>query len=115
MWAKLITFAKAKNYGENPISFDNFLGRRVHTLYQAFDFHEHSNDTWTQLMTHPFNPFETEYLWRNVECLLNQAGADCPPDVVGYFKRLFYPPQAEFFSDSSSMFVEVEYVTRLTL
>jgi Methylase involved in ubiquinone/menaquinone biosynthesis len=115
MWAELIMSAKSKNDGENPISFDNFFGRKVHTLHQVYEFREHTNDTWTQLMTFPFNPFETEYLWRNVECLLNQAGSDCPPHVIDYFKRLFFPPVSEFFSYPDAMFVEVEYVTCLRL
>lgn len=115
MWAQLIASAKSKNDSENPISFDNFFGRKVHTLHCVYEFREHINDTWTQLMTFPFNPFETEYLWRNVECLLNQAGGDCPPHVADYFKRMFYPPVQEFFTHPDAMFVEVEYVTCLRL
>jgi SAM-dependent methyltransferase len=115
LWAKLIVSAKAKNDGENPISFNNFLGRKVHTLHTAYKFREHANDTWTQLMTFPFNEFETEYLWRNVECLLKQAGGECPSDVRDYFKRMFFPPTPEFFSYQDAMFVEVEYVTSLRL
>jgi SAM-dependent methyltransferase len=115
MWAELIVSAKSKNDGDNPISFDNFLGRKVHTFHRVHEFREHTNDTWTQLMTFPFNSFETEYLWRNVECLLNQAGNDCPADVMDYFKRLFFPPVQEFFTCPEAMFVEVEYVTCLRL
>lgn len=115
MWARLIAPAKANNDQENPISFDNFLGRKVHTLHGAYQFHDHVDDTWTQLMTFPFNQFQQEYLWRNVECLIKQAGADCPADVRDYFKRLFFPPESEFFSFRDAMFVEVEYVTTLRL
>ena len=115
MWAKLITAAKAKNDGNNPVSFNNFFGRKVHTLYHSSRFRGHSSDTWSQLMTHPFNSFETEYLWRNVECLLNQAGADCPADAADYFKQMFYPPSPTFFADPEAIFVEVEYITRLML
>ncbi len=115
MWAELIVSAKLKNDGENPISFNNFFGRKVHTLYRAYQFREHTNETWTQLMTFPFNNFETEYLWRNVECLLNQAGSSCPLDAIDYFKRMFFPPAPEFFSYPDAMFVEVEYVTCLRL
>lgn len=115
MWSELITSAKLKNDGENPISFDNFFGRKVHTLYQAYEFREHTNETWTQLMTFPFNRFETEYIWRNIECLLQQSGDDCPPHVTDYFKRLFFPPDQKFFSYSDAMFVEIEYLTYLRL
>ena len=115
MWARLIVAAKANNDGENPVSFNNFLGRKIHTLHRAYKFREHTNDTWTQLMTFPFNEYEQEYLWRNVECLLKQAGSDCPSDVADYFKRFFYPPKAEFFVKSDAMFVEVEYITSLRL
>lgn len=115
MWAQLIVSAKATNDRDNPISFDNFFGRKVHTLHTAYGFREHANVTWTQLMTFPFNRFETEYLWRNVECLLKQAGSDCSSRVTEYFKRLFFPPVQEFFSYPDSMFVEVEYITFLTL
>lgn len=115
MWAELIVSAKLKNDGENPISFDNFFGRKVHTLYRAYNFRHHTNGTWAQLMTFPFSPFETEYLWRNIECLLNQAGSDCPSHVRNHFKRLFFPPVPEFFSYPDAMFVEVEYVTCLRL
>jgi SAM-dependent methyltransferase len=114
-WAELIMAAKANNDADNPVSFDNFFGRKVHTLYRSYEFREHTNDTWTQLMTFPFNPFETEYIWRNVECLLNQAGSDCPTDVADYFKRAFFPPAPEFFSYPDAMFVEVEYITCLRL
>jgi len=114
-WAQLIVSAKSTNDRDNPISFDNFLGRKVHTLHTAYEFYEHTNETWTQLITFPFNCFETEYLWRNVECLLKQAGGDCPSQVTDYFKRLFFPPVQEFFSYPDSMFVEVEYITFLRL
>jgi len=115
MWAKLIVASKTMNDGDNPVSFDNFLGRRVHTLHKAYRFREHVNDTWTQLMTYPFNCFETEYLWRNVECLLNQADRQCPARVAEYFKKQFFPPRQEFFSNDDAMFVEVEYITCLRL
>ena len=66
-------------------------------------------------MTFPFNEYEQEYVWRNIECLLKQAGNDCPSDVADYFKRFFYPPKAEFFVNRDAMFVEVEYLTSLRL
>ena len=115
MWAKLVIAAKRKNDADNPISFDNFFGRKVHTLYRSFEFHEHTNETWTQIMTFPFNSFEKEYLWRNVECLINQAGDDCPSDVKDYFQQMFYPPDPKFFTYQDAVFVEVEYLTYLRL
>lgn len=115
MWARLIATAKTNNDRDNPVSFNNFLGRKLHTLHRAYDFREHTNDTWTQLMTYPFNQYEQEYLWRNVECLLKQTGNDCPSDVADYFKEFFFPPEPKFFSNEDAMFVEVEYVTSLRL
>ena len=115
MWAELVIAAKKKNDEDNPISFDNFFGRKVHTLYRSFEFRDHTNETWTQIMTFPFNPFETEYIWRNVECLINQAGSDCPFNVKDYFEQMFYPPDPKFFSYSDAVFVEVEYLTYLRL
>ena len=115
MWSKLIAPAKANNDRDNPVSFNNFLGRKIHTLHRAFEFHDHTNDTWTQLMTFPFNQFQKEYVWRNIECLLKQAGDDCPVEVRDYFKRFFFPPEPQFFADPDAMFVEVEYVTSLRL
>jgi SAM-dependent methyltransferase len=115
MWAKLVMSAKSMNDTNNPISFDNFFGRKIHTLHRAYSFREHTHHTWTQVMNYPFNQFEREYLWRNVECLLNQAGSNCPAKVAEYFKRFFYPPSPEFFANPDAMFVEVEYVTYLRL
>lgn len=115
MWSRLISAAKAKNDTDNPVSFDNFFGRKVHTLHRAYTFRDHWNSTWTQLMTHPFNAFQREYLWRNIECLLKQAGPDCPTDVADYFRALFYPPDATFFAHEDAIFVEVEYLTYLRL
>ncbi len=115
MWAELIVSAKKKNDGDNPISFDNFFGRKVHTLFHSYDFHQHTNETWTQMMTFPFNPFETEYIWRNIECLLKQSGDDCPLGVKDYFSQMFFPPAPKFFDYSDAIFVEVEYLTYLRL
>jgi len=115
LWADLILSAKDKNDRENPVSFNNFLGRKVHTLHQAYKFREYKNETWTQLMTFPFNPFEKEYIWRNIECLINQAGDGCPSSAVDYFTNFFFPPEPTFFQCSDAMFVEVEYLTFLQL
>jgi SAM-dependent methyltransferase len=115
MWANLINSAKKKNYGENPVSFDNFFGRKVHSLHRAYPFKDYVNETWTQYMCFPFNKLEQEYIWRNVECLLNQAGSCCPSDTERYFKDSFYPFEPTFFNDPDAMFVEVEYVTQLKL
>lgn len=114
-WATLIETAKSQNDRDNPVSFDNFLGRRVHSLHRAFPFQSHRSGTWTQLMTHPFNPHQTEYIWRNVECLLKQAGDSCPSAVRDYFNGTFERPDAGFFNDQDAMFVEIEYLTWLTV
>ncbi|MBB4634092.1 class I SAM-dependent methyltransferase [Longimicrobium terrae] len=115
MWADLINSAKKMNDDENPVCYDNFFGRKVHSLHRAYPFKTHVNETWTQYMHFPFNELEQEYIWRNIECLLNQAGSSCPSSAEIYFKKLFYPSEPKFFSNPDSMFVEVEYVTQLTV
>ena len=49
-WASLVAGAKLRNDTDNPVSFDNFLGRRIHTLHRAFPFRGHRSETWTQLI-----------------------------------------------------------------
>ena len=114
-WSRLLVSAKTKNDGDNPLSFNNFFGRRVHALHRAFAFREHSSDVWTQQMTYPFNVHQTEYIWRNIECLIQQAGYECSPETVKYFKDTFFPPNATFFEDEQSIFVETEYLITLTV
>jgi len=114
-WATLIRCAKRKNDGDNPVSFDNFLGRRIHTLHRAAPFRSYRCSTWSQLMTYPFNPMQVEYVWRNIECLIQQAGPDLPHDVAEYFKADFYPPQNQFFGRPEAMFIETEYLISLTV
>lgn len=114
-WSQLLISAKKKDDGDNPVSFSNFLGRRVHALHRAFPFREHFSETWTQQMAFPFNAYQTEYIWRNIECLIQQAGDGCPPETVQYFKDAFYPPDASFFADEQAMFVETEYLITLTV
>jgi SAM-dependent methyltransferase len=112
-WASLIAAAKERNDTDNPVSFNNFFGRKVHTLHRASTFREWANQTWTQLMTFPFDSFQQEYIWRNVECLLKQAGEECPAETQAYFHKLFFPPAPRFFDNPDAMFVEVEYLTLL--
>lgn len=113
-WAGLVEAAKRRNDGDNPVSFDNFLGRRIHTLHEAFPFRDHKSTTWTQMMAFPFNDYEAEYIWRNVECLLNQAGDTCPPHIAQYFRRNFERDGA-FYYDPTAMFIETEYLISLTV
>lgn len=114
-WSSLINTSKAINDGENSVKFNNYFGRNVHTLHSAFSFRNWKNFTWTQYMTFPFNDHEKEYLWRNVECLINQSSGSCSKEVQAYFQHMFYPPSSKFFEDKSAMFIEVEYLTRLEL
>lgn len=114
LWSALIEAAKEKNDHDNPVSFDNFLGRRIHALHQAHPFQARQSQTWTQLMTYPFNPYQAEYIWRNVECLLNQAGPTCPPAVSDYFRREF-AIDGPFFANPDAMFVEIEHLISLTV
>lgn len=114
-WATLLQRAKTRNDTDNPVSFDNFFGRRVHALHRVAPLRSYSCSTWTQLMTYPFSPMQVEYIWRNIECLIQQAGPECPSDVVNYFKGQFYPPEPEFFANPLAMFVETEYLISMTV
>ncbi|MBV8131365.1 MAG: methyltransferase domain-containing protein [Alphaproteobacteria bacterium] len=111
LWCELLQAAKRRNDSDNPVSFDNFFGRKIHTLHQCYPFSFHRNEVWTQLMTYPFNHFQAEYIWRNVECLVKQSGNECSRATAGYFLDFFRFPKGEFFTKSDAIFVETEYLT----
>lgn len=113
-WAKLIEAAKRIDATNNPISFSNFFGRNLHKLGAVFPFKSQSNSVWPQDMYYPFDKYEIEYIWRNIECLMKQADCLLDRKTAAYFKDQFYPGAQKFFEDKTSMFVEIEYVTILT-
>lgn len=68
--ANLIEAAKQTNDLDNPLKFDNFLGRRVPFLYKVHEFASHRCELWSQCLVHPFNEYEVEYIWRNIDALM---------------------------------------------
>ncbi len=113
-WSALLVAAQEQNIRQNPLPFDNFLGRHVHMFGERAGLASSRSWTWTQMMRQPFDHHQREYIWRSVECLINQAGKLCPDDIRDYFVAGFYPPDAGFFAMPESMFLETEMLTALT-
>gem|GEM_PF-4602584 len=114
-FAKLVAAAKIANDSNNPLKFDNFLGRRVPFLHNTHDFASHHYDIWAQCLSYPFNPFEVEYIWRNIEALVLQARANCDRATLSYFENLFCRDEKPFFKTEGSLFIENEYLAVLTV
>ena len=113
-WADLIAGAKSSDNSDNPVKFSNFLGRRLHSLSRTHSFKNFESEAWTQTMVFPFSEPEREYIWKNIECLINQAGERCSEHAVNYFKSTFFPPEHVFFDNPEAVFVEVEFLIYLT-
>lgn len=113
-WSALLVAAQEQNVGQNPLPFDNFLGRRLHMIGEMAGLAPGRSWTWTQMMRQPFDFHQREYIWRSVECLINQAGSLCPEEARDYFVAGFYPPEGRFFEMAEAMFLETEMLTALT-
>jgi ubiquinone/menaquinone biosynthesis C-methylase UbiE len=113
MWSCLVKDAKERNDRDNPVKFDNFFGRHVFGLHLSGTFTARSNFIWTQSMVHPFNEYEREYIWQNIECLIKQAEVHCEIRVIDYFKQMFHPQSSAFFHSPDAMFLENEFLTVL--
>jgi SAM-dependent methyltransferase len=115
-WLQLIRDAKVQNDGDkNPVKFDNFFGRRIFGLHRFGKFSAWSNLVWTQTMAFPFNEYEREYIWRNIECLMKQAGKHCKVSVIDYFREMFHPDSSTFFQRPDAFFLENEFLTVLEI
>ena len=110
-FAELIENAKKQDRDQNPLKFTNFFGRNVHFLHKEFNFYSYTNEIWTQSMSYPFNQYEVEYIWRNVEVLVLQAKQTCPKDTIEYFEENFCGHRKSFFEHQKSLFLENEYLT----
>lgn len=113
--ASLMEAAKSGNDLNNPLRFDNFLGRRVPFFYKVYDFASHHSEVWAQCLQYPFNDYEVEYIWRNIEALVLQARNSCDGRILNYFENQFCQERKPFFDQPCALFTENEYLTILTV
>jgi precorrin-6B methylase 2 len=110
----LISHAERNNMHNNPLNFDNFFGRRVFNIHNKIDDVSYSNTLWAQGITSPFNDYEKRYIKGNIGSLVTQAQVSCPKEIITYFEKMILKNE-DFFAIEDALFVEVEYVTALTV
>ncbi|MEI7606124.1 MAG: methyltransferase domain-containing protein [Rhodospirillaceae bacterium] len=113
-WGHLLTHAFINNNERNPLSCDNFFGRRVHLIHQMHECSHYYNRVWTQCIAHPFTPAQIKYIYNNIDSLSRQAERSCDQEVLEYFKSAFCEDQGWFYTNDSSIFIENEFITVLT-
>lgn len=111
---ELIQGAWDGNSLNNPLAFNNFLGRQVPFLATAFPFVSRDNVVWTQLMIHPFIDVQRRYISENIVSLIEQARGYCSDDILRYFDIEFVQDGGRFFDRPTALFTENEYVSIMT-
>ncbi len=111
---KLIQGAWEGNTVDNPLAFNNFFGREVPFLANAYPFTSAHSTVWTQLMTFPFSLYEKQYICGNIQSIIDQARGKCAEDVINYFEKELGLEDADFFNNPKAMFAENEYVNVMT-
>ncbi len=113
-WRQLLEAAAQADQADNPLPFTNFFGRRVPFLASAYPFRTSETIPWTNVMAAPFTGAQRDYIWGNIESLLQQARDMCRDDVSEYFATEFAADGGSFFDRDEALFVENEYVSVLT-
>jgi hypothetical protein len=114
-WGDLIQKAMTGNGQDNPLPYDNFFGRRVHQLHKAHDFTTHENSVWTQHVNFPFSESARKYIWENIRSLLDQSKCQPTDATKSYFLSTFSVDGGWFYTDPTSIFIENEFLTVLTV